>query len=197
MSEIIFKSLLTKQDFSEFNRIYGRIIAKKRLRIRLILGIITTIFSLSEFISIIRYIVKYQTFFEQRGYLTILSYQKENLFISFIYAVIAILMFVSYAKGNNRQIKKTMNDPENQLFFSEKEVTVNDEFILIKNMDSLSKFSWSGIKKVIESKKFIAIFTSSSNCLILNKGELQESELIALREKLKTNFNGEIRLVDK
>lgn len=197
MNEVKFESALTKEDWLTFNKIYHKIVNKKRRIIILSIGCLAISISVFYSILLILSVIKYHAFYAQQGYGNIFTYQRVEIINIVIYLALAVLLFYRYFKGIERTTKKMLNNPENQLFFNKKEITINSEQIqAITNLNEV-KYTWLSVTKVIETKQFIAVFVSSSSCLLVNKNALSPEQIQDFQVLLQANFTGKVLQVEK
>ncbi len=104
------------------------------------------------------------------------SYIEENRFtlFSLILSIFAgVLIFALYPRMNHkasiRRLKKLLNEGNNKAMLGHQIISLTPECIYSKTQAGESKINWLTINKVMQNDKYVFLYTSSINALVIPK----------------------------
>ncbi|MGY3779682.1 YcxB family protein [Isobaculum melis] len=120
----------------------------------------------------------------------------ENILWTIGFLVISCILFFEVNILTNFKIKKLINHPENQFFFSEKKLFFSDEKVDIHQEVSESIVQWESFTKIIETKQYLFLFNSSSTGLLIPKKAIPQELYTSLYELFMAKISNQV-LIDK
>ncbi len=102
-----------------------------------------------------------------------LVYHSINAFAVVVSVLAGVLAFALYPQSNRKstigRIRKMLSEGGNTALLGHQVISLSPEGIFVKNQAVESKIAWSTVGKIAENDKYVYLYTSSINALVIPK----------------------------